>query len=104
MSKRIFSKSIGLNAAAVYEGQDEQVLKDIEDGIYSHVYFSPESVLSLQHWRNMLQSPATRIIASLSLWMRHIASVNGRFVELSNFVLFMYKYIMCIQYFFGKFW
>ena len=52
-----YLKSIGLNAAAVYEGQDEQVLKDIEDGIYSHVYFSPESVLSLQRWRNMLQSP-----------------------------------------------
>ena len=52
-----YLKSIGLNAPAVYEGQDEQVLKHIEDGIYSHVYFSPESVLSLQRWRNMLQSP-----------------------------------------------
>jgi superfamily II DNA helicase RecQ len=54
-----YLKSIGFSAAAVFEGQDDQVLKDInnEDGIYSHIYVSPESMLSVQRWRRMLQSP-----------------------------------------------
>jgi superfamily II DNA helicase RecQ len=52
-----YLKSIGFSAAAVFEGQDDQVLKDIEEGIYSHIYVSPESMLSVQHWRRMLQSP-----------------------------------------------
>ena len=51
-----YLKSIGFSAAAVFEGQDEQVLKDIENGFYSHVYVSPESMLSVQRWRKMLQS------------------------------------------------
>ena len=52
-----YLKSIGFSAAAVFEGQDDQVLKDIEEGIYSHIYVSPESMLSVQRWRRMLQSP-----------------------------------------------
>ncbi|CAB4028994.1 ATP-dependent DNA helicase -like [Paramuricea clavata] len=55
-----YLKSIGFSAAAVFEGQYDQVLKDIiEEGIYSHIYVSPESMLSVQvqRWRRMLQSP-----------------------------------------------
>lgn len=51
-----YLKFIGLNAAAVFEGQDEQVLSDIEDGVYSHVYASPESMLSVKRWQKMLRS------------------------------------------------
>lgn len=51
-----YLKSIGVNAAAVFEGQDEQVLRDIEDGVYSHVYASPESMLGVKRWKKMLQS------------------------------------------------
>ena len=38
-----YLKSIGLNAAAVYNGQEEAVLRDIEEGFYSHIYATPES-------------------------------------------------------------
>ena len=37
---------LGISAAAVFQGQDEAVLNDIEDGIYSLVFTSPESILA----------------------------------------------------------
>lgn len=50
-------QSLGINAVAVYADQDPKVLEDVENGIYSHVYASPESMLTVQRWRKMLQSP-----------------------------------------------
>ena len=52
----VYLKSIGLNAAAVYNGQDEEILRDIE-GLYSHIYANPESMLSVKRWQKMLQLP-----------------------------------------------
>ena len=50
-----YLKLIGLNAAAVYNGQDENVLRDIEEGqIYSYIYATPESMLSVKRWQKML--------------------------------------------------
>eukprot|EP00112_Aurelia_sp_Birch-Aquarium-sp1_P001275 Seg1132.9 transcript_id=Seg1132.9/GoldUCD/mRNA.D3Y31 product="Werner syndrome ATP-dependent helicase" protein_id=Seg1132.9/GoldUCD/D3Y31 len=43
----------GVSAAAIYDGQDEQVLKQIENGDYSLVFASPESVLGTERWRKM---------------------------------------------------
>ena len=37
---------LGINAAAVFQGQDEAVLYDIENGIYSLFFMSPESMLA----------------------------------------------------------
>ena len=48
-------QSLGINAVAVQADQDPKVLEDVEEGIYSHVYISPESMLSHQRWRKMLQ-------------------------------------------------
>ena len=50
-------QSLGINAVAVHADQDPKVLEEVEEGIYSHVYISPESMLSHQRWRKMLQSP-----------------------------------------------
>jgi superfamily II DNA helicase RecQ len=50
-------QSLGINAVAVYADQDPKVLEEVEEGIYSHVYISPESMLSHQRWRKMLESP-----------------------------------------------
>eukprot|EP00794_Sanderia_malayensis_P020986 gene20986-23039_t len=44
----------GLSAAAIYQGQTEEVLEDIADGVYSIVYASPESMLSSQRWRKII--------------------------------------------------
>ena len=52
-----YLKSIRLNAAAVYNGQDEEILRDVEEGLYSHIYATPESMLSVKRWQKMLQSP-----------------------------------------------
>lgn len=44
----------GLSAAGIFKGQDQSVLADIENGMYSIVYASPESVLSSSRWRHIL--------------------------------------------------
>ena len=49
-------KLTGVTAAAIYDGQDEQVLKDIENGHYSLVFASPESVLGTERWRRIFSS------------------------------------------------
>ena len=43
-----FSKmnELGITAAAVFQGPDEAVFDDIENGIYSLVFTSPESMLA----------------------------------------------------------
>ena len=44
-----YLNSIGISAAAIYDGQDEDILKDIENGgIYSLVYASPEAMLCIK--------------------------------------------------------
>ncbi len=48
LDKVAYLKSIGLNATAVYNGQEEAVLRDIEEGFYSHIYATPESMLSVK--------------------------------------------------------
>ena len=55
-----YLKSLGISATAIYSDQDSKVLDDIEEGIYSHVYVSPESLLSVDRWRAMLSSPTFR--------------------------------------------
>ena len=47
---------LGINAAAVFQGQDEAFLDDIENGIYSLVFTSPESMLDTKRWDKMLKS------------------------------------------------
>ena len=49
-------RDTGVTAAAIFDGQDEEVLKSIENGEYSLVYASPESLLASDCWRNMLSS------------------------------------------------
>ena len=50
-------KEIGINAAAIYADQSEEILQEIEEGyIYSIVFISPESMLGTSRWRKFLQS------------------------------------------------
>ena len=48
---------LGINVASIYADQDPKILEDVENGTYSHVYASPESMLSVQRWRSMIQPP-----------------------------------------------
>ena len=45
-----------VTAAAIFEGQEASVLREIEEGVHSIIYVSPESVLSNSKWRKMLTS------------------------------------------------
>ena len=47
---------LGINAAAVFQGQDETILKDVENGLYSLVFTSPESMLATKRWGEMCKS------------------------------------------------
>ena len=51
-------KNTSVTAAAIFQGQEESVLKDIETGgVYSIIYASPESLLSDNtRWRKLLSS------------------------------------------------
>jgi ATP-dependent DNA helicase RecQ len=51
-----YLSKINVPAAFVIADQDKNVLKDIENGKYSIVYGSPESMLSIDRWRKMLSS------------------------------------------------
>ena len=53
-------QKIAVSAAAIYDGQSEEVLDDIENGEYSIVYASPESLLAGSRWRNVLSSEGFR--------------------------------------------
>ena len=53
-------KRTGVSAAAVFDGQSEDILKGIENSDYSLVYSSPESMLSIERWRRILTSPDFR--------------------------------------------
>ncbi|CAB3998626.1 mediator of RNA polymerase II transcription subunit 34-like [Paramuricea clavata] len=46
----------GLKAAYIGGDQSESTLKDIELGLYTYIFLSPESALSNERWRNMLSS------------------------------------------------
>ena len=46
----------GFTATFVGPEQEPAVLKDIEQGKFTFVYLSPESTLSTERWRSMLQS------------------------------------------------
>ena len=47
---------VGINPAAVYKDQSEEVLKTIEEGSINVIYASPESMLGIERWRKILSS------------------------------------------------
>ena len=46
----------GVSAAAVFDGQSEDILKGMENNDFSLVYSSPENMLSSERWRQLLTS------------------------------------------------
>ena len=48
---KICNKRFGISAAAIQSGQDEKILQNIENGVYSIVYTSAESLLATKRWR-----------------------------------------------------
>ena len=48
--------SYGLKASYIGVDQNVETLKEIEQGLYTYIFLSPESALSNERWRNMLSS------------------------------------------------
>ena len=57
---RNINENFGISAAAICDGQDEEVLKAIEEGVYSLVYASPEYFVGKKRWRTLASSRAFR--------------------------------------------
>ena len=57
---RNINENFGISAAAIFDDQDEEVLKAIEEGVYSLVYASPEYFVGKKHWRTLASSRAFR--------------------------------------------
>ena len=54
MQVSLLSKK-GIKACGVYGGQDdEHVQKDVLKGEYRLVYFTPETIIGVKKWRNLL--------------------------------------------------
>ena len=39
------NETFGISAAGIFDGQEEEIMRDIEDGIYSLLYTTPEGLL-----------------------------------------------------------
>jgi ATP-dependent DNA helicase RecQ len=48
--------SYGLKASYIGVDQNVETLKEIEQGLYTYIFLSPESALSNERWRNRLSS------------------------------------------------
>jgi superfamily II DNA helicase RecQ len=55
---RNINKNFGKSAAAIFDGQDKEILKAIEEGVYSLVYASPEYFVGKKRWRTLASSLA----------------------------------------------
>ncbi len=53
-------KNFGISAATIVEGEDEDVLQGIEEGVYSIVYATPESFLAKKRCRTLASSDTFR--------------------------------------------
>ena len=54
------NNSFSISAAAIFDGQEEEILQNIEDGVYSLVYASPESFVGKKRWRSIASSETFR--------------------------------------------
>ena len=53
---KYLKETAGLNTVAIRKDQKEEVLREIEEGVHNLIYASPESMLSVELWRNILSS------------------------------------------------
>ena len=54
------NNSFGITAAAIFDGQEEEILQNIEDDAYSLIYASPESFVGKKRWRSIASSETFR--------------------------------------------
>jgi ATP-dependent DNA helicase RecQ len=54
------NERFGISAAAIYSMQDEEILQNIENSVYSLMYTSPEALLATKRWRSLATSSSFR--------------------------------------------
>lgn len=52
--------AFGISAAGVFDGQEEEIMRDIEDGVFSLLYTTPEGLLGNKRWRTLASSQIFR--------------------------------------------
>ena len=54
------NETFGISAAGKFDGQEEEIMRDIEDGVYSLLYTTPEGLLGNKRWRTLASSQTFR--------------------------------------------
>ena len=54
------NETFGISAAGIFDGQEEEIMRDIEDGVYSLLYTTPEGLLGNKRWRTLASSQTFR--------------------------------------------
>jgi superfamily II DNA helicase RecQ len=54
------NETFGISAAGIFNGQEEEIMRDIEDGVYSLLYTTPEGLLGNKRWRTLASSQTFR--------------------------------------------
>lgn len=57
---RHVNDSFGISAATIFDGQDEEILKSVEEGVYNIVYATPEAFMGKKRWRTLASSQTFR--------------------------------------------
>jgi superfamily II DNA helicase RecQ len=54
------NETFGISAAGIFDGQEDEVMQDIEDGVYSLLCTTPEGLLGKKRWRTLASSQIFR--------------------------------------------
>ena len=54
------NETFGICAAGIFDGQEEEIMQNIEDGVYSLLYTTPEGLLGNRRWRTLASSQTFR--------------------------------------------
>ncbi|XP_028394483.1 uncharacterized protein LOC114518677 [Dendronephthya gigantea] len=54
------NETFGISAAGIFNGQEEEIMRDIEEGVYSLFYTTPECLLGNRRWRTLASSEIFR--------------------------------------------
>ena len=54
------NETFGICVVGIFDGQEEEIMQNIEDGVYSLLYTTPEGLLGNRRWRTLASSQTFR--------------------------------------------
>ena len=89
----VYLNSVGVSAAAIFDGQEVEILKNIkEGGLYSVVYASPELCYQLKDGDCSFPLNHSQVRVLVLQWMKPTASPNGKYLRLTVFTIFILSF------------